>query len=517
MKQGIKRSSLTVFAMIAATLLSKALGMVRGMILAWTLGASLEAVAFTAACKIPCAVFDFLFSAAILGCFIPIYSEAKEKSAKDAYEYSRAFMSAVMLICAVLALLGALFAPQIISIVSPKISEEAAKLAASLLRMMFPMMIFTAGAYTLTGILQSAGKFILPAAISAVSNIAIIAYLALSGEAFSVYALSAVYVFGWFLQFLTLALPLIKLKLMPRPSANFKNEYLLRSAKTAPHIMAGSWLAPASVIIASFFSSFVSDGTFVSYDYASGIYTIIAGVSVYGIGNFVFPSLSKLSAQGNESGFSQSAKNAVFSIMVMILPIFAATFSLSYEGIALLYLRDNFTEELARVCAGSLKTLALSMPAYALAEIFYRIFYASGKVRVPMYATFLAIASSIISNIIFLGLDMGLFGISLSYSISQYVYALVMYICGIKLFPDIFRIRNIKKAFSLLFGGAVCLAVMIFLEKFVPYFSGINFYVAIFLKIAIVFIPGIMLYLIYIFITRTLPIGDRFKKRGENN
>lgn len=503
--------------MIAATLLSKALGMVRGMILAWTLGASLEAVAFTAACKIPCAVFDFLFSASILGCFIPTYSKAKEKSAREAYEYSCAFMSAVMLICAVLALFGAVFAPQIIGIVSPKISTEAALLAAKLLRMMFPMMIFTAGAYTLTGILQSTEKFILPAAISSVSNIAIIAYLAFSRDSFSVYALSAVYVFGWFLQFLTLALPLIKIKLMPRPRANFKNEYLLRSAKTAPHIMAGSWLAPASVIIASFFSSFVSDGTFVSYDYASGIYTIIAGVSVYGIGNFVFPSLSKLSAQGNESGFSQNAKNAVFSITIMILPIFAATFSLSYEGIALLYLRDNFTEELARACAGSLKILALSMPVYALSEILYRIFYAAGKVRIPMYATFFAIASSIISNIIFLRADMGLLGISLSYSVSQYVYAIVMYIFGIKLFPDIFRIKDVRKTASLLFGGALCLALMTALEKFLPVFSGINFYIAIFLKISIVFIAGIMIYLIYIFITRTVPFGDMFKKRGENN
>lgn len=518
MKQGIKKSSFTIFAMIAATLLSKALGMVRGMILAWTLGDSLEAVAFTAASKIPCAVFDFLFSAAILGCFIPVYNEAKAKSEKAAYAYSSAFMSAVMLLCAAFSLLGIAFAPQIISVVSPKISAEAAQLASKLLRVMFPMMIFTAGAYTLTGVLQSAGKFILPAAISALSNGVIIAYLLISGERFSVYTLALVYVFSWFLQFLTLALPLLSRKQMPKPSFNFKDEYLIKSAKTAPHIMAGSWLTPASVLIASFFSSFVSDSTFVAYDYAIGVYNIIAGIAVYGVGNFVFPSLSRLAASGDKEGFAQSVKNAVFSIMLIILPVFAATFALSYEGIALLYLRDKFTEELALTCSLSLKTLAISMPAYALSEILYRTFYAAGKVSVPMYATFTAIGISVISNVLLTFVfKTGLFGISLSFALSQYVYAAVMLAFGRKYFVEIFRIQNKKKTANLAAAGLLCFATMLAGANFIPFFSRINSSIAIFLKIAIVFILGIVIYLIYILISRTLSQKDVFEKRGENN
>lgn len=515
MKKGVKRSYVTISLMIAATLLSKALGMVRGMMLAWTMGDSTEAVAFAAASKIPCAIFDLLFSAAILGCFIPIFNEARAKSEKASYEYSCSFLSAVMIICALFSVIGMIFAPQIIALVAPGISIEGASLAVSLLRIMFPMMIFTAGAYTLTGILQSFGKFILPAAISALSNAAIIAYLIIAGERFSVFTLSAVFVFSWFLQFLTLALPLIFSKQMPHPSLKFKNEYLLRSAKTAPQIMAGSWLAPATVLIASFFSSFVSDGTFVAYDYSVGLYTIIAGIAVYGVGNFVFPSLSRLAAEKDEKGFAESTSKAVFSIMLTILPVFAATFALSYEGIALLYLRDNFTEELARTCALSLRTLALSMPAYALSEIFYRTFYAAGKVRIPMYATFASIVVCIISNIVFLFVfDAGLFGISLSYTIAQIVYAVSMTLMGKEHFPKIFTFKS-KRALHITVGGAVCFASMILGEKIMPIFSGINASLANFLKIAIVFILGLVIYLLYIFITRTLSAKDVFSKRGE--
>lgn len=515
MKKGLKRSYVTISLMIAATLFSKALGMVRGMMLAWTMGDSVEAVAFAAASKIPCAIFDLLFSAAILGCFIPVYNEARERSKKSAYEYSCAFLGAVTLVSALFALLGVLFAPQIIALVSPKISAEAASLAAALLRIMFPMMVFTALAYTLTGILQSLEKFLLPAAISALSNGAVIAYIVIARERFSVYTLSAVFVFSWFLQFLTLALPLIFSKQMPYPSLKLSNEYLLRSAKTAPKIMAGSWLAPASVLIASFFSSFVSDSTFVAYDYSVGLYTIISGIAVYGVGNFVFPSLSRLAAANDEEGFSGSARKAVFSIMLIILPVFAATFSLSYEGIALLYLRDNFTEELAKTCALSLSTLSLSMPAYALSEIFYRTFYASGKVRAPMYATFFAIGSCIVFNAVLLfGFDAGLFGISLSYTAAQYVYAAAMALQGRKLLPRVFRCAG-KKSANLLIAGFISLASMALLRKMIPVFSGINETFAIFLKIAIVFTIGLVIYLLYIFITRTLSSANVFGKRGE--
>ncbi|MBQ9745772.1 MAG: hypothetical protein IJW21_03000, partial [Clostridia bacterium] len=348
--------------MIAATLFAKTLGLFRSMILAWTLGDSLEAVAFAAASKIPGAVFDLLFSAAILGCFIPEYNRTKTQSDKAAHAYASAFFGAALSAAAVLAALGSLLAPQIIAVTAPRISAEAAALSARLLRLMFPMMVFTAGAYTLTGLLQSHGNFILPASISALSNIFIIGYLLVSGEGFSVYALALVYVLSWGLQFITLALPLLAKKRMPCPKLEFKNPGLRASAASAPHIMAGSWLAPASVLTAAFFSSFVSDTTFVMYDYASGIYTIISGIAVYGVGNYVFPELSKIYAGGDSAGFAREIWRAVFFILLIILPVFAATAALSEEGITLLYVRGSFTADMARECARALSILAAAMP-----------------------------------------------------------------------------------------------------------------------------------------------------------
>ena len=91
-----KKSTFTVAAMIAATLFAKTLGLFRSMIMAWTLGDSLEAVAFAAASKIPGAFFDLLFSAAILGAFIPFYNKARAASEKAAAEYASSFFGAAL-------------------------------------------------------------------------------------------------------------------------------------------------------------------------------------------------------------------------------------------------------------------------------------------------------------------------------------------------------------------------------------------------------------------------------------
>lgn len=502
--------------MIAATLFAKTLGLFRSMILAWTLGDSLEAVAFAAASKIPGAVFDLLFSAAILGCFIPEYNKARARSEGRAREYSCAFFGAALAASALFAAAGVLLAPQIIAVTAPKISAEAAVLSARLLRIMFPAMVFTAGAYTLTGLMQSHGNFILPAAVSAVSNVFIIGYLLISGGGFSVYALAAVYTLSWLLQFLTLALPLAAKKRLPRPRIAPKNESLRASLRSAPQIMAGSWLAPASVLTAAFFSSFVSDETFVMYDYASGIYTIISGIAVYGVGNYVFPELSKVYARGEGEGFAKEVSRAVLSIMLIILPVGAAAYALAEEGITLLYVRGNFTAELAHTCAGSLRILSAAMPACALSEILYRAFYAAGKAKIPMYATLCAIGTSAAANALSLALGAGLAGISAAFAAAQWVHALFLLAASRRFFPGLFARGGVRRGLALLPGGALCFGAMLLLQRKLPLFSQLHASIAIFLKITIVFAMGIVIYLLYIYITGVFRPCAKKEKRGEN-
>ena len=486
--------------MIAATLFAKALGLLRSMILAWTLGTSAEAAAFAAASRIPGALFDLLFSAAIAACFIPEYSRAKAESKREAACFSAAFFGDVLLFSAVLACVGALFAPQIISVSAPKLSGETAALAARLLAIMFPLTVFAAGAYTLTGILQSAGAFLLPASVSALSNAFMVIYLLLAGERFSVYALSAAYVFSWLLQFLTLAVPLVLKKHMPRPKIDFSGKRLRACLANAPKIMAGAMLSPALLLAASFFASFVSESAFVVYDYAYGIYSIVSGIAVYGVGNFVFPRLSHLFALGERAAAGRELARALSFAAAISLPLCAAVLSLSLDGVSLLYGHGNFGTELVLSCAAALKILSAAMPACAAAEILSRTFYACGKTAVPACAAVPALAVCVLANTASLFFGGGLFGICASFTAAVWAHALTLIFCAAKKFPEAFRTEEAKKLPLFAPAFALCTASMAFLAQKSEFFSLFPETIATFLKITIVFIVGTVIYLICIYI-----------------
>ena len=258
-KSGFLRSpGFTVAAMIAVTLFSKVLGLLRQMMTASIFAASPEGIAFTAASGIPLAVFDMLFSTAVLGSFLPIYKGKLTSDPKEAESFSSSFLSAVGLVTGIVALLGIVFARPILLFAAPDLDTQTAELAVILLRMMFPAVIFAGAAYTLVGILQSNERFLLPAFVSALSNLVMILYLAFCPkpiERISVFGLAAAYLVSWAVQFLTLAVPLFRQGKFPKPTKNILTcDTKLAAARSLP-VMFGSWLIPMTSLIAKSFSS----------------------------------------------------------------------------------------------------------------------------------------------------------------------------------------------------------------------------------------------------------------------
>ncbi len=510
MRRKSHKPSQTVAAMVAATVFAKALGLLRSALLAGTLGDLPEAAAFAAASKIPSAFFDLFFSAAVTGAFIPAYSAARAESAQNARGFSRAFMGAVLAAASVFSLAGAVFAPALIRICAPNMQAETAALAASLLRIMFPAAVFTAGAYTLTGLLQARGSFILPAAVSLISNVFTAGYIFFSGGAFSVYALAAVYVFSWALQLLTLALPLILRGEFPLPKIDFCNKHLKKALISAPKITAGAWFSPASVLAAAFFCSFVSEKAFVIYDYAGGIYTVAAGVAIYGVGNFCFPALAASFAEGKHKLFGEKLGSSVFSALAVAVPVFCAVLALAPEGVELLYARGNFTEEAAKICASALRTISPAIPAYAASEVISRAFYAAEKPKFTALAALFALTALVLANLLSLSFGGGLFGVCTSFAIAEWAHSLFLLLAAKRNFAHFSSSRTLLLAP----GGALCLAAMLLTERFLPIFSAFAPSISIFLKITIVFTAGVVVYLLYIFVcTKVFAVKIRVKAK----
>jgi Uncharacterized membrane protein, putative virulence factor len=403
----------TIILMMAATFLAKFLGMLRGALLSYNYGTSGLSDAFTTAQNISSSFFDFIFAAAIGGCFIPVYTSfAKNDSADltgkntsdEADRFACVFLNVMILIAGVMTTIGMIAAKPIVAVIASDMEPELAALTVTLLRIMFPIAAFAVGTYTLVGVLQSKNSFLLPALLSAISNAGVILYFLFIDERLGdngIYGLAAAYLLSWVVQFLTLAIPLMKMGFKFRLIFDFKNPALIKALKNAPPILLGSWLMPAGALLGTTFADKITlvsgTGTIAAFGYANGLYIMIAGILTYSVCNFLFPKLSRLSAENSISGddeFKKSVRDGVIGSLSIIIPVMAGVFILSGEGVAILYGRGEFTVSDVETVSKLLSVITLAMPAFAVAELGSRVFYARGMVAPPVIAALSGVAAN---------------------------------------------------------------------------------------------------------------------------
>jgi len=523
-----RSAGFTVALMIVTTLFSKLLGMLRQMMTAGIFAASIEGIAFSAASGIPLAIFDMLFSAAVLGSFLPIYKGYLVSDAERARSFSSSFFTFVLLITAGAALLGIALARPIIVLAAPELDPATASLAVMLLRIMFPSMIFAGAAYILVGILQSRESFLLPASVSAVSNLVMLLYLWLCPAPIgknSVVGLALAYLISWLAQFLMLAVPLLRRRVFPKLTVRCLTSDSVLAVKRALPVMCGSWLIPMTTLIAKALSSLVDPASvetgahagtaIVVYENAFSVFSIAAGLLTYGICNYLFPKLSGRYAKGDGEGFLRLAEEGCFASLAVVMPIAGAVGLLSEEIVALLYLRGAFTPGLAAAAAESLRILSLAVPAYCVIEFFSRVFYSCGKVRYPMRASLCGISVMLLAGVgFFLTERLSVRTVSLSAVCGQWTAGALLLVFYTHTLGKRKCVYGVGKYASVVFSSLLSFAAMRLCRDFLRDFFHFSPNFQNFLIMGLVFTVGFVVHLLWLIATKTVRISDPRKSRG---
>ena len=163
-KKNIIKTFSTVFLI---TLASKILGLLRDIVFAGYYGTGFEASAYFAALKIPTQIVDLVLSSAIVSTFVPVFNDVMQKDGKEkANVFANNFINVITIVATLISVLGMLFAPQIVKILAGGFDVKTYELTVQLITITFPMIIFTAMAFSFVGFLQSYGEFNIPAMIS---------------------------------------------------------------------------------------------------------------------------------------------------------------------------------------------------------------------------------------------------------------------------------------------------------------------------------------------------------------
>ncbi len=327
------------------TLVVKVLGLLRDIVFAKFYGTGYVATAFFASIRIPTQLIDIILSSAIVSVFVPVFNEVLKKDGEEkANAFSSNFVNIVALISTVISILGIVFAPQVVDILAGGFDAKTYGLTVELIRITFPMVIFTAIAFSFVGYLQSHNEFNVPAMISGISNIVIILFLLFFRERFDIHGVAACMTFAWLLQ-VVIQIPFVK-KYGYKFNAkiNFKDDNIKKVFKLAVPILVSTAVLPINNLVATRLASNLENSPVATMEYAYKLYVVISGVFTYAIGNIVFPSMARASAENNQEEYIALLHKALKMMSFLLIPLTIGIAIYSKDIIKVIYERGEFTE-----------------------------------------------------------------------------------------------------------------------------------------------------------------------------
>jgi len=426
-------SSASVFSFY--TLVSRLLGYVRDILIAFFLGASIYADAFFVAFRLP-NTFRRLFAEGVFNAaFIPSYTEANLNNTDEGKKFADDVLNLLIIILLGIVFLVEIFTPAIVYLIAPGFYEELEKfnLAVELTRITFPFLFFVSLSSFFSGILNTNNKFAAAAAAPIILNIFLILSLLVSyffDLNFGLNLSYAVTLAGLF-QLLFL---IFYTKQYYKPSVYFKIKFNLKIKfflkKLLPSIFS-SGITQINILIGTIIASFEAGAVSYLY-YADRIYQINLAIAGIAIGTVTLPELTKKIKTGSWNEVFNIQNKSLELCLLLSVPACFGLIIASKEITNALFGYGSFLEKDVILTAGALKYFGYGVPAFALIKILSNFFFARDNTRIPFYISIFSVFLNILISVIYFK-KVGFVIIPIATSIATWSAVLIYVILLIKL------------------------------------------------------------------------------------
>ena len=415
-------------AMIAIfTLISKFLGFLREILIAYTYGSGYETDTYFLAMTATVIIMTTI-GAALNTTLVPIFTEIDQKSGKDGkLKFLNNILNVVFLISIILALLGFILSPKIIKILASGFKGEQFDLAVKLNRIGLPIVIFLGFTYVFSGYLHSSEIFGPPAIMGLPYNLIFIIFLLFFAKKDHIEGLMLASVIAASTQFL-IQVPAIKYQgYRYSLDVNLEDPYLKKALLLVLPVMIGSAVQQINIIVDKTLASNLVDGSISALTYASRINDLIIAVFVMAITTVVFPMLAKAFSNENYSQVNKIMGLGINIILIITVPATIGMLLLAEPIIKIFFERGAFTEIATLMTSQALIFYSLGLVASSLRMLLNRVYYSFQDTRSPMINGITAVAANISLNLILIE-PMGHAGLALATSISTTFATLLLFI-----------------------------------------------------------------------------------------
>ncbi|WP_067518919.1 murein biosynthesis integral membrane protein MurJ [Endozoicomonas ascidiicola] len=400
-KSGLLRSSLMVGMM---TMLSRVLGLARDVVVAGYFGSTASADAFFVAFKIPNFLRRLFAEGAFSQAFVPVLSEYRtQRSFGDVRELVSRVSGTLAGTLAFVTVLGVLASPILIRLFAPGFMDDPEKLnlAGEMLRITFPYLLLISLTALAGGILNTYGRFAVPAFTPVLLNVSLIGATVLLTPYFDepVMALAwGVAIAG--ISQLLLQIPfLLQIRLLPVPKWGAKHEGSRRIMTLMIPALFGVSVSQINLLLDTVLASFLQTGSVSWLYYSDRLSELPLGVFGIAIATVILPSLSAKHAEADSNHFSRTMDWAIRLVLLIGVPAAVALFILAGPLIATLFDYGEMTDRDVLMSAMSLKAYSLGLVAFMLIKVLAPGYFARQDTKTPVKIAIKAMVANMVFNL----------------------------------------------------------------------------------------------------------------------
>ncbi len=384
------------------TLASRLLGFARDVILAAKIGTGPIGDAWATAQQFP-NLFRRLFAeGAFASAFVPSYASTLEaEGAEAARVVAQDAMRVLFAFTALLTILIQIFMPYVLLLVHGGYANDKPNydLAVLLTRITMPYLTCMAVAALLSGVLNSAGRFILSAGVPTLLNVCQIGAALLSNDrietthyvawGFVVSGILQALVLWWGVSRQTINISLIG---WPRLTPAVKTVMKL----AVPGMIAGS-ATQVNILVSQSLASFEpSAKSWLSS--ADRLYQLPLGLIGVAVGVAILPRLSRAARAGDAADSGRTMDEGIGLAMALTLPGTAALMMLPVFLIDAFFVRGAFERSDAEMAGAALFHFAWGVPAFVLIKVLAPLFFARQDTKTPMRYALVSVVINVVAG-----------------------------------------------------------------------------------------------------------------------
>lgn len=397
----------TLATVSGMTLISRILGFIRDVLIARIFGAGIATDAFFVAFRIPNLLRRLFAEGAFSQAFVPILAEYKNRrTSEETHELINHVTTLLSIALFLVTLIGIIAAPFIIYVSAPGFAASPQKfeLTVALLQITFPYILFISLVALAGGILNTHGKFSVPALTPALLNLSFIGCALWLAPFMNppVLALAWAVFIGGMLQLAFQAPFLIRLKLMPRLRLKSPDTGAWRVLKQMGPAVFGVSIGQLSLLINTIFASFLITGSVSWLYYADRLMEFPAGLLGVALGTILLPSLSRHYADNSTEEYSRLLDWGLRLTMLLTLPAALALALLATPLITTLFYHGEFSVNDVWMTRNALVAYSLGLLGLILVKVLAPGFYARQNIKTPVKIAIITLIATQLMNLAFI-------------------------------------------------------------------------------------------------------------------